>query len=59
MMQIQGKYGIAEVFTDNVCTEAYTQILNIMNQCWARDVNVAIMPDVHAGKLRITEIIIS
>ena len=50
MMQIQGKYGIAEVFTDNVCTEAYTQILNIMNQCWARNANIKFMPDVSPGR---------
>lgn len=49
MMQIQGKYGIAEVFTDNVCTEAYTQILNIMNQCWARNADIKFMPDVSPG----------
>lgn len=50
MMQIQGKYGIAEVFTDNVCTEAYTQILNIMNQCWARNADIKFMPDVSPGR---------
>lgn len=50
MMQIQGKYGIAEVFTDNVCTEAYTQILNIMNQCWARNANIKFMTDVSPGR---------
>lgn len=46
-MQIQGKYNTAEVFTDNIDNAAYSQILNMMCQCWARDVNVAIMPDVH------------
>ena len=50
MIQIQGKYGIAEVFTENINSETYAQILNMMNQCWAKDANVKIMPDCHAGK---------
>ena len=50
MLDIQGKYNTAKVFTDNIDNAAYSQILNMMCQCWARDVNVAIMPDVHAGK---------
>ena len=50
MLEIQGKYNIARVYTDNIDNAAYSQILNMMCQCWARDVNVAIMPDVHAGK---------
>lgn len=50
MINIQGKYGIAEVFTDNINSETYAQILNMMNQCWAKDANVKIMPDCHVGK---------
>lgn len=50
MLEIQGKYNTAKVFTDNIDNAAYSQILNMMCQCWARDVKVAIMPDVHAGK---------
>ena len=50
MLEIQGKYNTAKVYTDNIDAAAYSQILNMMCQCWARDVNVAIMPDVHAGK---------
>ena len=50
MIKIQGKYNTAKVFTDNIDAAAYSQILNMMCQCWARDVKVAIMPDVHAGK---------
>lgn len=50
MIEIQGKYNTAKVFTDNIDAAAYSQILNMMCQCWARDVKVAIMPDVHAGK---------
>ena len=50
MMEIQGKYGKAIVYTDNIDNAAYSQILNMMCQCWARDVQVRIMPDCHAGK---------
>ena len=50
MIEIQGKYNTAKVFTENIENEAYSQILNMMCQIWAKDVNVAIMPDVHAGK---------
>lgn len=39
-MQIQGKYNTAEVFTDNIDNAAYSQILNMMCQCWAKDVKV-------------------
>lgn len=31
MINIQGKYGIADVFTDNINSETYAQILNMMN----------------------------
>ena len=50
MLDIQGKYNTAKVFTDNIDNAAYSQILNMMCQCWARDSQVRIMPDVHAGK---------
>lgn len=49
-MDIQGKYNTAKVFTENVDSVAYSQILNMMCQIWAKDVNVRIMPDCHAGK---------
>ena len=49
-MNIQGKYNTAKVFTENVDSVAYSQILNMMCQIWAKDVNVRIMPDCHAGK---------
>ena len=55
MLEIQGKYNTAKVFTDNIDNAAYSQILNMMCQCWARDVKVAIMPDVH-GSVMINEL---
>jgi len=50
MLEIQGKFNTAKVFTDDIETEAYTQLLNMMCQCWAKDMQIRVMPDVHAGK---------
>ena len=49
-MEIQGRYNTAKVFTDEVDSDAYAQILQMMNQPWSSDMTVRIMPDVHAGK---------
>ena len=40
MVDIQGKYNTAKVFTDNIDSATYSQILNMMCQCWAKDVKV-------------------
>ena len=37
MLDIQGKYNTAKVFTDNIDNAAYSQILNMMCQIWAKD----------------------
>lgn len=37
MLDIQGKYNTAKVFTENIDTAAYGQILNMMCQCWSKD----------------------
>lgn len=50
MINIQGKYGIADVFTENINAETYAQILNMMNQCWARNADIKFMPDVSPGR---------
>lgn len=50
MLEIQGKFNTAKVFTDLIEPEAYTQLLNMMCQCWTKDMSVRVMPDVHAGK---------
>ena len=49
-MQIPGRYNTAKVFTDSVDSDAYSQILQMMNQSWAEGLAVRIMPDVHAGR---------
>ena len=50
ILQIQGRYNTAKVFTDDIDSDAYAQILQMMNQVWSCNMSVRIMPDVHAGK---------
>lgn len=50
MFELNGKYGTAKIFTDNCEVEAQTQIVNLLNQPFAKDSNARFMPDVHAGK---------
>ena len=50
MMEIRGRYNTAKVFSDTVDSDAYAQILQMMNMVWSSGMSVCIMPDVHAGK---------
>ena len=50
MIELQGKYNKAKVFTDIIETEAMSQIINLLNQPFSKDAQIRIMPDVHAGK---------
>lgn len=49
MLILNGKYGSARVYTDLIEQEAIAQIIEMLNQSFAENANVAIMPDVHAG----------
>ncbi len=49
MIELQGKYNTARVFTDNVEQEAVSQIIHLLNQAFAADSQIRIMPDTHAG----------
>lgn len=49
MLTLSGKYGSARVYTDLIEQEAISQIIEMLNQPFAENANVAIMPDVHAG----------
>ncbi|MCR4733977.1 MAG: RtcB family protein [Treponema sp.] len=49
-LQISGQYNTAKVFSDTVDSDAYAQILEMMNQSWSSGLSVRIMPDVHAGR---------
>lgn len=49
MIEIKGKFNTAKVFTDNVEEKAAGQILELCNQEFAKDSQIRIMPDTHAG----------
>lgn len=48
-MELQGKYSIAKVFTDNLEDGAREQIVELLDQDFIKDSKVRIMPDVHQG----------
>lgn len=50
MLVLNGKYGSAKVFTDNIENECISQVVNLLNQEVFADSNIRIMPDCHAGK---------
>lgn len=50
MIEVKGKYNTAQVFTENLDSDSYAQILSMMNQCWTKNSKIRIMPDVHVGK---------
>jgi RNA-splicing ligase RtcB len=49
MIELTGKYNTAKVFTDNVEQEAISQIITLLNQEFASNSVIRIMPDTHAG----------
>jgi len=49
MIELQGKYNTAKVFTDNIENEAISQIINLLNQEFVSGSRIRIMPDTHAG----------
>ena len=49
MIELQGKYGQAKVFTDVVDNDSISQVITLLNQPYAESANVRMMPDIHAG----------
>lgn len=49
MLELNGKYGTAKVFTEIIDEGAISQIIELLNQPMAENQKVRIMPDVHAG----------
>ncbi|MDR1560319.1 MAG: RtcB family protein [Clostridiales bacterium] len=49
MIELQGKYNTAKVFTDSAEREAISQIINLLNQEFVSGSKIRIMPDTHAG----------
>ena len=50
MIILNGKYETAKIFTNNCETEARSQIIELLNQPFAKECHARFMPDVHAGK---------
>ena len=48
-MELQGKYNIAKIFNSNIEDGAVEQIIELLNQDFAKDSKIRIMPDVHQG----------
>jgi len=49
MLELQGKYNTAKVFTNNVEPSAIQEIEHLLNQEFIAGSKIRIMPDVHAG----------
>ena len=49
MIEIQGQYNTAKVFTDRCDDATIAQIQNLLNQSCAEGSRIRIMPDCHAG----------
>ncbi len=49
MVQIEGKYNIAKVYTDILEEGAASQIETLCNQEFVKASKIRVMPDVHAG----------
>ena len=50
MIEIEGKYNTAKVFTDKLDENAAGQIRTLCSQAFTEGSRIRIMPDVHAGK---------
>lgn len=49
MIELEGKYASAKVFTDVVDRESVSQVINLLNQPYVAGSRVRMMPDIHAG----------
>lgn len=49
MIELQGKYASAKVYTDVVDKESVSQVINLLNQPYVSGSRIRMMPDIHAG----------
>lgn len=49
MLELQGKYNCAKVFTDVIDQDSIAQIILLCNQEFTKGLQIRMMPDVHAG----------
>ena len=50
MIELVGKYGQALVFTDVVDQASISQVIGLLNQPYAKDSRIRMMPDMHAAE---------
>ena len=49
MFELKGKYGSAVVYTDVVDEASISQVISLLNQPYAENAHIRMMPDIHAG----------
>ena len=49
MLELNGKYNSAKVFTDKIDNDSIAQIILLCNQEFTKGLSIRMMPDVHAG----------
>ena len=49
MLELQGKFNTAKIFTSNAESSAVTQIQHLLNQDFVAGSKIRVMPDAHAG----------
>lgn len=49
MIELKGKFNTAKVFTDIIDEASVSQIIELCNQEFTKDLKIRLMPDVHAG----------
>lgn len=49
MIELNGKYNTAKVFTDNIDSASVSQIIELCSQEFTIGEKIRMMPDVHAG----------
>ena len=49
MIELIGKYGSAYVYTDVVDEASISQVISLLNQPYAENAHIRMMPDIHAG----------
>ena len=49
MLELRGKYAEAKVFTDVVDQASVSQVISLLNQPFAAESRIRMMPDIHAG----------
>ena len=49
MLELNGKYASAKIFTDVVDNESISQVIELLSQPYASGSKIRMMPDIHAG----------